>query len=40
VGGLIKNLIGGGPADRGGDSGIILELRLGPNSILQNWFVK
>jgi hypothetical protein len=38
-----KNLIGGGPADHGGESDIILESRVGrvgPNLILQNWFVR
>ncbi|MCI53737.1 hypothetical protein A2U01_0074984, partial [Trifolium medium] len=32
----IRNLIVDGSTDRGGDSDTILELRVGPNPILQN----
>jgi hypothetical protein len=36
----IRNLIAGGPMDRGGDSDTILELRVEPNSTLQNQLVR
>jgi hypothetical protein len=40
VDGLIRNLIAGGLADRGGGSDTILELGVEPNSILQNQLVR
>jgi hypothetical protein len=36
----IRNIIAGGPADREVDSATILQVRFGPNSILQNMFIK